>query len=224
MKDNVLAESFRTAGREYGFDDVNAEFTAFKEFKIRWRRSRGKADFRVSDYLRGAGKDILEGVASSIFSRIAGTEKGYPQEMVDWVASDAFIRKKRPVYLRRSTTLTKTSKGVHRDLTDSYRRLTEAGLIKDDADLYLSWTTEQNIRRVGYCSILMKVIAVSSVFDNEMIPEFVLDYVVYHEYLHIAVGFDPFGRNHSQDFVDEEKKYPKREEAEEWVKSLCLYM
>ena len=224
MKDNVLRESFRTAGKEYGFDDVNAEFVAFKEFKIRWQRSHGKADFRVSDYLSGAGREMLEGIARALFSRISGCEMGYPEEMREWVASESFIKKKQPVYIRRSKTLTRSPKGEHRDLRDSYRRLTEAGLIPHDPDVRVLWTTEHNIRRVGYCSVLMKVIAVSSVFDNEMIPEFVLDYVVYHEFLHILVGFDPFGRNHSPDFVKEEQRYPKRKEAEEWVKSLCLYM
>ena len=224
MTARILNETFRTVGKEYGFDDVSAEFAAFKEFKIKWQRSRGKADFRVSDYLDDAEQKVVEGVARSLFSKISGCDTGYPEEMSEWMISGSFVRSKQPTYLKRSRNLTRSTKGDSRDLNDSYRRLIEAGLIEHDPDVHVSWTVEPNLRRVGYCSVLMKVIAISSVFDNKLIPEFVLDYVVYHEFLHIMVGFNLFGRRHGPDFLKEEGKYPKREEAEEWLKRLCLYL
>jgi hypothetical protein len=224
MTDEILSETFRAVGKEYGFDDVNAEFAAFKEFKIKWQRSRGRADFKVSDYLKGAGQGVTEGIARSLFSKISGRDTGYPEEMSDWVTSDAFVRNKQPIYLRRSRNLTLSTKGEARDLVDPCRRLKEAGLIEEDPDVHITWTAEPNVRRVGYCSVLMKVIAISSVFDNAMIPEFVLDYVVYHEFLHIMAGFDPFGKRHGPDFLKEERKFPRREEAEDWLKKLRLYL
>ena len=70
----------------------------------------------------------------------------------------------------------------------------------------------------------MKVIAISSVFDNTDVPEFVLDYVVYHEFIHLTTGRTPFGKKHGPDFKHEERKYPELKEAEAWLKRLCLYL
>jgi len=220
MSSVTLRESFRTIGKEYGYDEVDAEFAAFRELKIKWQRSRGKAEFKVSDYFKGSDKEIIDGVARTLFSRITGEH----QEPSEWSIPDDFVKRNQATYLRRSKNLTRTPKGDIRDLTDSCRRLQEMGLITMDDELHISWTREPNIRRVGYCSVLMKVIAISSVFDNESIPEFVLDYVVYHEFIHLMTGYKPFGRKHGPEFKAEERKYPEQKEADAWLKRLCLYL
>lgn len=222
--DSKLRESFRNAGADYGYDDVDAEFTAFKELKIKWQRSRGRAEFKVSDYLADADPSVIEDMARSLFSRMTGGTRDYPESMKSWVTSEDFVKNKQPLYLRRSRNLTRSHKGNERDLNDSVRRLEELGLIKMEDDVFITWTREPNVRRVGYCSVIMKVIAISSIFDNDMIPEFVLDYVVYHEFLHVMSGFDPAGRKHGPEFNRKESLYPKQKEAEEWMKRLCLYL
>lgn len=221
----MLNSSFSTVGNEYGYDSVTAEFTEFKEFKVKWRRSCGWAEFDVSDYLMDAPQKVMEGLAETIFSKISGKiRKNYPKEMMEWIASDAFVRKKQPVYLKRSRGLTGTPVGEHADLNVSYERLVSLGLVKYDKDLVISWTRQPNAKRVGYCSVLMKVIAISSVFDSPAIPSFVPDYVLYHELIHMSKGFDPFGQRHGIDFQVLERLYPMRDEAEEWLKRLRLYV
>lgn len=223
--DKMIKESFSIIGREFGYENVDAEFAPFKELKIKWQRSKGKAEFKVSDYLADADRQIMDDIARALFSRISGNKmNGYPESMNAWVTSDEFISANRPMYLRRSKNLSRTAEGDVRNLEDSRRRLIVAGLIPDYPDVLISWTRGPNVRRVGYCSVLMKVIAISSVFDNEAIPEFVMDYVVYHEFLHIMAGFNPFGRKHGPEFKAEERKYPRRDEAEQWLKKLRFYL
>lgn len=222
--ETVLKESFKAIGKEYGYENVDAEFASFKELKIKWQRAKGRADFKISDYLIDADKEVLDEIARTLFSRISGSDARYPETMSRWMTSSDFIEKKQPIYLKRSRNITRSTKGNKRDLVDSYDRLIKMGLIKEDPDVHMTWTKGPNIRRVGYCSVLMKVIAISSVFDSDMIPEFVLDYVLYHEFIHIMAGFNPFGRKHGPEFTREEKKFPRRAEAEEWLKKLCLYL
>ena len=221
--ESILRESFRSIGREYGYDNVDAEFVAFKELKIKWQRSYGRAEFKVSDYLSDAPGEIMTDIAKTLFSKISGSDAEYPNEMNRWMTSREFLMEKQPVYLRRSRNLTRTTKGDYRDIGESYRRLVSEGLIKEDPDVHISWTRDPNVRRVGYCSVLMKVVAISSIFDTQTIPEFVLDYVLYHEFIHIEAGFNPFGRKHGPEFAARERLYPKYDEAEEWLKRLSLY-
>ena len=141
----------------------------------------------------------------ALFGKIASKhDVPYSEEMIAWATSKDFVKYKQPVYLRRSRGITKSPKGEVRDLEESMERLANAGLAEKDPDLVLTWTKEKNIRKVGYCSVLMKVIAISSVFDNGEIPGFVLDYVVYHEYLHASRGMKAFGRAHDLDFREDE--------------------
>jgi predicted metal-dependent hydrolase len=222
--EEALSAIFKEVGKEYGFDKVEAEFVAFKEFKVRWQRSYRWAEFKVSDYLADAPEEVVKGLAKSLFSRIIGEEEGYSKEMCDWITAPEFSEYKQPVYLRRSRNLTRSSAGDMRDLSESYDRIAEMGLAEKDPAIHLSWTKESNIRKIGHCSVLMKVISISNVFDSDMIPEFVLDYCLYHELCHIMIGFDPISKRHGAEFVELESKFPQQKEAEEWLKRLCMYL
>jgi hypothetical protein len=221
----MLNGSFAAVGYEYGYDSVTAEFEEFKEFKVKWRRSCGWAEFEVSDYLTDAPQNVMTGLAETIFSRISGkARERYPSDMMQWITSDDFVKNKQPLYLQRARNLTGTPIGEHIDLEASYRRLVDLGLAEYDEDLVISWTRMPNTKRVGYCSVLMKVIMISSVFDTPSIPPFVSDYVLYHELIHMSKGFDPFGQRHGADFHVLERLYPMKDEADEWMKRLRLYI
>jgi hypothetical protein len=219
----ILSEAFREIGREYGYDSVTAEFTEFKEFKVKWRRSCGWAEFDVSDYLMDAPMEVMKGLADVIFSRITRkTKREYPKEMLDWITSDDFVQKKQKVYIARARNIKRKAQGEHVNLNDSYKRLVKMGLVNEDKDVRFVWTKEPTARRIGYCSVLMKVVTISSIFDSPSIPSFVLDYVMYHELIHMSKGFDPFGQRHDTDFHALERLYPQRDDAEEYLKTLHL--
>ena len=222
--EDVLRTKFKEIGKEYGFDRVEAEFVPFKEFKVRWQRSYKWADFKVSDYLADAPPEVIEGLCTSLFSKITGDDEGYSDDMCKWITAPEFSRYKQPVYLKRSRNITRTTKGDARDLDESYERLIGLGLVERDSSINLTWTREPNIRKVGHCSVLMKVIQISSALDTELIPEFVLDFCLYHELCHILIGFDPSEKAHTEHFSTLEDKYPKKDEAKEWLRRLCLYL
>jgi Predicted metal-dependent hydrolase len=228
MKNNSeeLKNIFQKVGEEFGFDKIDAEFIAFKEFKIRWQRSYKWADFKVSDYLADAPSNVIEDLCRSLFSKIQGVESDetYPKTMCEWVTKTEFTEKYQPVYLKRSRNLSNTTKGKFKDLNEAYQRLVDAGLTSKNPYVYLSWTKEANERKIGHATVLMKVVSISSVLDTDILPEFVLDYCLYHELCHINLGFDPTTSVHKTHFDDLVNKYPKKKEAEEWIKKLCMYM
>jgi len=223
--EKILNESFGKIGKAYGYDSVNATFTEFKEFKVKWTRSNGWAEFEVSDYTKDAPPEVLRALAEVIFSKVSGKEKdNYPEDFLKWITADEFVDRKQSTYLARCRNVTRTPKGEHVDLNESYRRLEDLGLVKRDDKIVMNWTKQPNVKRVGYCSVLMKVITISSIFDNPSIPEFVSDYVLYHELIHLFKGYDPFGRKHGTDFRTLERLYPEYAEAEDWLKRLRLYV
>ena len=220
----ALKESFGTIGKKYGFDRVGAEFVPYRDFKVKWTRSYKWADFQVSDYLMDAPSVVLDGLAETLFSRIAGMEaKPYTPEMNEWITADEFKKEKQPIYIRRSRNISKSPAGKNKDLTESMKRLKKMGLVGKDFDPYLTWTKDDLSSTVGYCSTLMDTIVISSVFDTDCIPDCVVDYALYHEHLITRDGWANFGKEEPFDFRAEEKKYPKWKEAEGWIGKMCLH-
>jgi len=221
----LLNEIFKRIGIEFGFDDVNAEYVAFKELKIRWKSSSKWASFEVSDYLANMPENLIEDLAEYVFSKIRNEDRKYPQSVSDWLADPSFLRIYQPLYLKRSgKVLTQSPEGRYADLRDSYERLIAFELVEKDDDIFFSWTKGENVRKVGHCTVVMKVVSISSELDSEDVPKFVLDFCVYHELCHIMIGYDPGSEKHDKEFDELLKRYPKSKEAEDWIVNAGLYL
>lgn len=220
----MLNESFRLAGKDYGYDSVEAEFTAFKEFKVRWQRSYRWAEFKVSDYLMDADRAVYDDLAYTLFSKVTcGGRKTESTAMKDWVTDPAFPKYKQPVYLRRSRNLKRTHEGEAHDLKESHARLIDAGLLKRDDQIHLSWGKDSASRKAAFCSVLMKVVGISPLMDSKDVPPEVVDYLVYSQCVRIAMAKETFGNYDGYDFRPLEKEYEGYAEAEGWLDRLCMY-
>jgi predicted metal-dependent hydrolase len=222
VQDGICA-SFQRAGRVHGYDKVSASFFPFKDFKASWQRTGTTADFKVTDYLECANDQIIDEFADNLFKRIRSKNKVelYNERMRDWFQSKEFLDTNRPVYLRRSRNLAYRSEGNNYDLLDAFERLKDEGLVPNIPNTYITWTRGPNRARLGYCSILMRVIAISSALDTDRLPEYVPEYVLYHELLHLRNGLKSFGRYHDKHFKEMERIHPHYREAEDWLKRVA---
>ncbi|QLH74430.1 MAG: M48 family metallopeptidase [Methanomassiliicoccales archaeon] len=211
-----LTDYFQRAGSKRGLSVLYADFFPFKEFKTVWTKRGGALELKVTDYMAGARQDILEEFADCICRRIIckRSDEIYTPVMKEWLQSQEFVELNRSTYLQRSRNLAYTAKGIHYDLEEARTRLLSEGLLPDIPDNYITWTKRPNLQRMGYCSVIMRVVAVSSALDSGEVPEFVSDYVLYHELLHLNDGLKALGSHHDAAFRTKERKYPRWKEAE----------
>ena len=84
----------------------------------------------------------------------------------------------------------------------------------------LSWSSRRTYRILGHHDSAHETVIVSRSLDDKTVPRFVVEYVVFHEMLHI---FHPTehrdGRryNHTPAFRRNERKFRYFEEAESWI-------
>lgn len=222
-RDSIVNDMFRLIGREHGCNDVRARFYPFKEFKSTWCRSGGRTEFKISDYLQNADAGVLEDFSRCLFSRISnkGRREVYTDRLRSWLQSEEFISMNRPLYLERSRNLSLSPVGRFLNLKEIHASLKDKGLSQDSFDAVLSWTVSQNAHRVGYCSVIMRVIGISSVLDTPSIPDFVAEYVLYHEILHLESGLASLTSGHDRDFRVRERMYPNWRTAEDWLKKVA---
>lgn len=188
---NDVSKIFEKAGKYYGFEEVQVEFSAFRDFKLKWARSYKWISFEVSDYLKNAPDEIIASIADSIFKGIRdGGKLVYSEEVRDWLNSEQFVEDNQATFLWRYRGLSESSKGCVRDLIESYDRLISAGLVKMDPQVVFRWYGFGD-RSTTHSSVLMKVIVVHSMLDNENVPEEVLDFALYSALKRIEAGFRP---------------------------------
>ena len=216
-----LSTVFENAGADYGFTDVNAEFTAFTEFKVRWQKSYTWADFRVSDYLMDAPEEVLSTLAHSLFRKMVNEPSNDITPLTEWVTRKQFIKDNRDSYIARHETYRPHMSNS--TIKSSFKRLIEKGLVpKTLTDVRLIWE-EEATEKMGHCSALMKVVTL----NNRLIgaPNAVIDYCLYKELTHILVGYSC--ENADLKTLEAEKlweEYPDKEEAYKWLEARHYYV
>lgn len=84
----------------------------------------------------------------------------------------------------------------------------------------LTWSARQTYRILGHHDATHETIVISKSLDDEKVPLYVVEFVVFHEMLHI---FHPTERrdgrnyNHTPEFRRNEKKFIHFEQAENWI-------
>ena len=222
-KEGMLQALFSSIGEEYGYTEVTAGFTPERDMKIIWMRTMGCIDFWISDYLEDAPAEVLESVADTIFTRINSQEGApYSEPLVDYVTSEGFLNRNRPIYLSRINGVSNGTRGRHIDLSDSYRRLVKRGLIDDDSSIVIRWAPMLEGSYAGHSSILMKSVCISRRLDNIFVKEDVLDFILYSQ---IAFVQEDFNQDPSKNIVlakETLKDYPEYDRLMKEVKGLGM--
>jgi predicted metal-dependent hydrolase len=76
---------------------------------------------------------------------------------------------------------------------------------------------------LGHFDPSHNAIVISRVFDQPGVPLLALEYVLFHEMLHLRFPVNHAGarrRVHSREFREAEKKFPRFQEAKEMLKHL----
>jgi predicted metal-dependent hydrolase len=87
----------------------------------------------------------------------------------------------------------------------------------------MTWSTERARNRLGHYDPAHNAIVVSSVFDHPRVPRHVVEYIVYHEMLHLKHPVRLRGSRrcvHSPEFQAEEKLFDRLDAAREFLKRL----
>lgn len=137
-----------------------------------------------------------------------------------YVKSDA-IRERASVSKRaRGRKVVTTSKGVVYDLDEIFAALNASyfgGALPKPA---LTWSATKTYRILGHHDATHEHVAISRSLDSHDVPRYVVEYVVYHEMLHIHHPTKHInGRryNHTAAFKRDEEKFEYFDEAERWI-------
>ena len=76
-------------------------------------------------------------------------------------------------------------------------------------------------RTLGHYDRAKRTIVISSLLDGPDVPDYIIEYVVFHEMLHHEFPtYYRHGRRviHSRSFKEKERTYPHYDRAQEWLK------
>jgi hypothetical protein len=112
------------------------------------------------------------------------------------------------------------TRGRHFDLETVFDRVNAAHFAGEIARPRLSWNARITRAKMGHYDYFRDIVMLSVTLDAPDVPDFVIDYVMYHELLHKAMGAEVVnGRRyaHTPAFREAERKFPRYDEAEAFL-------
>ncbi|MFN0141728.1 MAG: SprT-like domain-containing protein [Pyrinomonadaceae bacterium] len=149
-----------------------------------------------------------------------------PREMNDayneYIKSDDIRERASDHKRERGRKVVTTSKGDVYDLDEMFAALNEryfGGWIRKPT---LTWSAKKTYRILGHHDATHDTVAISKSLDSKKVPQFVVEYVVFHEMLHIAHPTKNInGRryHHTPEFKKDERRFEHYAEAERWIEN-----
>ncbi|HOE12011.1 MAG TPA: hypothetical protein PLQ35_14950 [bacterium] len=197
-------------------------FYGYNSLKSTIREQRAGVSIRISHLLLDAPEDVLGGVLHTLLSRFHGSP--VPRDLCR--AYDEFCRnpevEERMRRLRRMAgkKIIVGTQGKCRDLDEVFNRVNRSFFRGRLRKPMLTWSPGDSRRTMGYYDEEFNIVVISSRLDSKRVPVFVLDYIMYHELLHIACPADKSGKRrqiHTNEFKRRERDFPEYERAVRWI-------
>ncbi len=186
------------------------------------RLREGVMYVRLSDILIHAPKTVIEAVAGILLARLY--RKPVPDRCTEvfreYVRSKPVTRLAEQRRRERGFKLISGARGKHYDLEKLFHRLNQqyfAGQLQRPA---LTWSQRRTRRTFGHYDAAHHTIVISRTLDDARVPQLVVEYVLYHEMLHVRHGVRHVnGRRcvHTPAFQEDERRFAGYDAASAWL-------
>ncbi len=198
-------------------------FYPYKSLKSTIRQQKSGVAIRISHLLVDAPKEVLAGVLHVLLSRFYDKKvpQGLRQPYEDFCRRKEIEERARNVRRKYGTKIIVGTKGEYRDLDQSFDRVNQTYFGGKIEKPTLTWSPGVSRRRMGYYDTEHHTIVISSGLDSKRVPIYVLDYIMYHELLHIVSPVQHRGSRrsiHTKEFNRLEKRYRDFDRANRWIK------
>ena len=204
---------------------LEIRFRRFVSLNTTIRLREGKLLVSLSDLLQTAPASVLTAIAHILLAKlyrktIAAT---HADRYRRYTSSAAVAEQAAHARQTRGRKRILTPVGNHYDLDEVFESVNRRffhGLLGRPV---LTWSAHRARRLLGHYDAAHNTIMVSRVFDGPAVPRLAIEYLMYHEMLHLKHPVRVRGGRrcvHSREFQAEERLFPELEEAKALLKRL----
>jgi hypothetical protein len=222
---HIFQATYRELRPRAPMPEFAIQFFAFANVNNTIRLREGRLLVRLSDLLEGAPEGVLRAIAHILLAKMyrKAIAREHATRYRRYVSSHDITAKAHLVRRMRGRKQIHSAQGKVYDLDAIFDDLNARffhGLL---ARPQMTWSRDHARNSLGHYDPAHNAIVVSRVFDDCRVPGYAVDYLVYHEMLHLKHPVKLRGSRrcvHSAEFQAEEKLFPHLEEAKGFLKRL----
>ena len=205
--------------------EFKLQFYPFVNLNNTIRLAEGRMKLRLSDLLESAPEPVLKAIIHILLSKIyrKPIDAVHASRYRRYITSRDMIERAHRVRQLRGRKRLESAQGRYYDLDEVFDTLNVRFFYGLLGRPQMSWSGEQARRLLGHYDPAHNAIIISKVFDQARVPRLAMEYIVYHEMLHLKHPVKMRGTRrcvHGKEFREEEKAFPQIEEARLFLKTL----
>jgi len=205
--------------------EFRVEFYAFANVNNTIRLREDIIHVRISDLLEGSPEGIIEAIAHILLAKIyrKPIQPLHSTRYRRYVSSHDMTAKAHLLRQARGRKHILSARGFIYDLDRIFEDLNQRFFYGLLARPQMTWSRIRARNSLAHYDPAHNAIVVSRVFDHAQVPRYAIEYIVYHEMLHLKHPVKLRGSRrcvHGPEFQAEEKLFPQLEEAKLFLKRL----
>jgi hypothetical protein len=221
--EEIYERVFRDLRPSLATPGVSVRFHQFTNLTSNIRLVQGQLIVKISDLLEGAPSPVQESLAYILLSKLFRQRP--PRQMMEiyrlYLARQDVRGRLNTVRQERGRKMLAAAAGHAFDLDAMFDGINAKYFGGEMVKPKLGWSMQASRTILGHYDASHYAIAISKILDRVEVPEYVVEYVLYHEMLHIKHPVEHKGaarRIHTTGFKKEEKLFEKYAEAKAFLK------
>jgi hypothetical protein len=204
---------------------LEIKFRRFTSLNTTIRLRDGRLIVRLSDLLQHAPESVHQAIAHILLAKLyrKPITPLFSDRYRRYTQSEVVAKHAERIRQQRGRKRVSSAQGQHYDLDEVFESINARffhGLLGRPT---LTWSAHAAKRMLGHYDAAHNTIVVSRIFDRPNTPRYAIEYLLYHEMLHLKHPVRVrSGRRcvHSREFQAEERLFPELEQARAYLKRL----
>jgi hypothetical protein len=214
--------AFRQLEQNRPAPEVEVKFYPYAGVHHTIRLRSGRVYVRISDVFKNAPMDVHRALAFILVAKLLSKRTPDVHERIyrDYAYSPQVLRASDIARRRRGRKIITSARGRVYDLEKMFARLNRRYFNGELEKPSLTWSQRRTRRILGHHDAVHDTIVVSKTLDARDVPEWFVEYILYHEMLHIKHPARLInGRRyyHTNAFRADEQRFPYFDEAQAWL-------
>ncbi len=202
--------------------EIEVRFYPYAGLHHTIRVRAGRVYVRIADVLRTAPPEVIRALSFLLVARLLARKAPAEQEQLyrAFAFTPEVVRASDIARRQRGRKVITSSSGRIYDLGKIFRRLNRRHFDEGLQVPTLTWSRRRAWSILGHHDSAHDTITISKTLDSRDVPEWFVEYILFHEMLHIKHPARIInGRRyyHTPAFRAEERSYPKYQQAQEWL-------
>lgn len=217
-----FADAFRQLAANRLLPELDVRFYPYAGLNHTIRLRSGRIYVRVADIFRDAPVEVHRALAFILVSKLLRRRVAPKHDKTyrAYAHSPEVVRASDMVRRQRGRKFISSARGRVYDLERIFRRLNREHFDNKLPQPTLTWSQRRTRTILGHHDGVHETIVISKTLDATDVPEWFVEYIMFHEMLHIKHPARLInGRRyyHTKAFRSEEQRFPRYNEAQLWL-------